>query len=376
MRARAQDRHRKHGTHICACVITLVTAFGAVSTPAAASEWRVVFGSSLIEWDSSSRGSIPPGCPEETCHELDLESGDLMDGIGSHFGLEWFFNRDDTVRWFTGAQLDLLASEYLSTQRSLGIAELHLIGGVEANLGLLRPLVRAGAGYAVLEPGGGDTAMFVEPALHIALSAEAGLRLGYRWSSHGAADSEDFIVSLVAPLDAPGMSGEWDLSWAVGSILTGPFGREDLRLRSGPYWQLGVHRNVDLVRGRLGLLIHTAGRETPVSLRVNRELDMDETVRVGGISVQWDRAMRPYLGLPWRMGAGVTVADWEKDYFWLINQHQELVRPEIEASAYLLAQIQLLNYRGVRLIGGLEPVYWPELELYEVRVRVGFEISP
>jgi hypothetical protein len=86
--------------------------------------------------------------------------------------------------------------------------------------------------------------------------------------------------------------------------------------------------------------------------------------------------MDPYLGLPWQLGGGITVADWDKDFFTLLNQHQELLKPAVEVGAYLMAQIRLLDYRGARLIAGVEPVYWPELDLYEVRARLGFEISP
>jgi hypothetical protein len=354
----------------------VLVALGLHGSPVAASEWRVVFGSSLVEWDADD-GAVPAGeCPDGSCHGFDLETANLTDGLGAHFALEYLFNREATIRWFAGSQLDLTAAEYRSSQRSLGIGELHLVGGVEANLGALRPVVRAGAGYAVAEPGSSAAAMFVEPSLHIALSAEAGIRLGYRWSSHGDADSEDLVVSLVAPLDKPGMSGQWDLSWAAGALLTGPFGSEDLGLRSGPYWQLGVHKHVDLVRGRLGLIVQGAARESPLSLRFPREIDLDETVRIGGLSIQWDREMDPYLGLPWQLGGGITVADWDKDFFTLLNQHQELLKPAVEVGAYLMAQIRLLDYRGARLIAGVEPVYWPELDLYEVRARLGFEISP
>ena len=115
-----------------------------------------------------------------------------------------------------GGELDVLFTEYNLSQRDFTLGAVMVVGGVDLDLGAVRPLLRAGGGAAGGD-GRGGAAWFWEAGVDVPLAANAALRIATRRAELRRAGHQELSLLLVAtPGGGPRIS-RWSVGWAWGA---------------------------------------------------------------------------------------------------------------------------------------------------------------
>ena len=261
------------------------------------------------------------------------------------------------------------------SQRDFTLGALLLVGGVDLDLGVVRPRRRAGAGAAGGD-GRGGAARFWEAGLDVPLAANAALRIATRRADWAGPDTEELSVLVVAtPGDGPRAS-RWSVGWAWGISVPGSLAGSDLELSRAPLWRLAAQREVGGHGDRIGFHLGATSHESKLFSTLGNVPDNQRGKWVIDLGARWDRLLAGDDMWRWRAGAGVSTASWyDEGNPFLVDSGGEVVEAGYEVAGNAHAALDFGVGGSLWLTVELEQVYWPAHELGEARVLLGLEVS-
>lgn len=93
-------------------------------------------------------------------------------------------------------------------------------------------------------------------------------------------------------------------------------------------------------------------------------------------SLTWDFPVVQTEATALRIGAGIKRADWSDDSLLLDDDRLVVVGEQGELGALLRADLAITINKPLFLLLGVEPVYWPGIDLGETRLRIGLRMGP
>ena len=337
--------------------------------------WSVVGGGFNYRWRTNGGHGHTEACREPRCDDADWRRGNLDNAIGWRLGAERSILAAGALSVVGGAELDLLFTEYNWSQRDFTLGAVLLVGGVEVDLGAVRPLLRAGVGAAGGDGRGGG-AWFWEGGLDVPLAANAALRIAARRADYAGPDTEELSLLLVATPGGGPRASRWSVGWAWGMSAPGALAGDDLELSRAPLWRLAAQREVGGHGDRVGVHLGATSHESTRYSTLGNVPDNQRGKWVIDVGARWDRALVRGDSWRWRVGAGATTASWWDDGNpFLVAGDGATVEAGWELAGTAHAALDLEVGGSLWLTVELEQAYWPALELGEARVLVGLEVS-
>jgi opacity protein-like surface antigen len=347
---------------------------GAVLAHAQSSPWRVVGGGFAHRWLTDGEHGHTQACREAACDDADWERGNLDNAIGFRLAGERDVAQTGALRLVAGGELDVLLTEYNSSQRDLALGALTAVGGVDVDLGAVTPLLRAGAGGVA---GGGRSgfAWFVEGGLDVRLSPGAALRVTARRGDWAGPRTEDLSLLLAARPDGSSGATPWSVGWVWGASWPGSLAGEDLELQRAPRWRLAAQRGLGSHGDRVGVLLGATSHESELYSDLGGVAGNQRGKWVIDLAARWERVLRGGDGWRWRLGAGAAAGGWsDEGNQLLVDDVGEGVDAGLELAATAHAAIDVNLSPALALTLEAEQAYWPGIELGEARLLIGLEV--
>jgi hypothetical protein len=372
-----RDNHLPIGAICCVTLLVGVMALSSASAEQPQSSWRLYAGPFQFSWktEDGPRGHIRD-CRTQQCNDEDFRRGNLDASIGMRVGAERGLWSAGRFHLAGGAEASLLFTEYNLSQHELRLLALDGLVAGRVDLGLPDILVRAGAGPLLSDDGRLGLNWFVEGGLELRLGPGAAIRAMARHSVYDRPAAGEVAVLLVAG-DGPGDErSRWQAQTGLGVAMPGLVAGDDLRLKQSPSVELALYRRLRSSRTRLGVAVDATAWESEVRTVWIHTPGNERTENITNISVVVDHELGRGRGVRWRVGAGAKAGDWSDSKGGLLHRRDEGVEGRSwEAAVLARAEAVLSVPRPSPLVIGVEQAYWPSLELSELRIRLGIQIS-
>jgi len=360
-----------------AAAVVLAGAISAAGALAQQPPWSVYGGGFNFRWQTDGGHGHTEACREPACDDADWRRGNLDNAIGWRLGAERALLATGRLRLTAGAELDLAFTEYNQSQSDFIVGALLATGGVDVALGPVRPILRLGAGGAAARDARGGGAWFVEGGLEVPLGGGAALRLSTRRAGLGGPRLEDASLVFVATPGEPREPGGWSLGWAWGGSEPGGVVGDDLALGRAPLWRLAAFRAVGRHGDRLGFHLGATSHESTLYSYLGNVPGNQRGKWVIDLGGGWQRVLAASQSIRWRAGAGARVASWfDEDNPFLVDDGGDTVKGTWEVAGTIIGGADLRLGEGLWLTAELEQSYWPSLDLGELRLLVGIEVTP
>ena len=351
-----------------------------LATPAPAEEskerWRFYGGMIHFNWDTVGPSGHTVDCRTPTCDDADFDRGNLDTSMGFRVGAERLLLDCRRLLLRAGAEGSVRFTDYDLSQRELILVDLLGVVSIGADLGRVRPLLRLGLGGSFTDDGRGRTATFVEPALDIDLGNNVALRVATRWTNRNGPDDNDTSLLVVSRGNDGSSLSRWAVESSAGVSIPGGLVGEDLELSRGPYWQISLFRELGSGSNRVGFALDLMRAESTERLVFQSVPGNERTDELFGFAGIWDRRIVATARWRWRAGAGIKMSDWSDEFGLLLDeQNVPIVGSSTELGALVKTDVLLNPDSRFPLLLGLEQLYWPDIELGELRVRLGVELA-
>ena len=360
-------------------------------------ETRVFGGSIATRWNTFGYH----GHDQEPCEPVDLSDpaalfpdcdandfarGNLDNSIGFRFGAE------RRLRPLGRASIDAGAeSTLMFTEHNLSQSDVTIISGA-GTVGVVVPLWRVDAGARV---GAGPffttdrsqtgALWFGEVSATIPLPGGAGFRIGYRSTtlldreeiggvtrSPRVADTSFMFVTPATPVTR----SIWEFGASTGVAIPGAAIGKSGELRRNEFHKLTALRELPW-RDTQALVSWTGTAHEsslagvfmgyPGNFRTN-------VVDSYGIGVRRNVTVRDDVTL--RYGAAAEIADWEDEFQFLRDEEGDTIDGGLEAGASIHAGVLLRAAAHFSVEAMAEQVYWPGIDIGELRLGIGIVVTP
>jgi hypothetical protein len=341
------------------------------------SHWMVYAGAQSFQWETTGgRSGHTVDCRTKACDGSDFNRANLDSSFGFRFGAERSLRDGHPLHLRAGAEAGLLFTEYDLSQHDLKLLELMGVIAVGADIGPLRPMLRAGLGGTLSDDGHARPAAFLEAALDVPVSHDTALRLAARLTERNGPDGNDLSVLVVTRGARGEVAAEWELDTQAGISFPGGLVGEDRELSRAPFWQISAFRGVGGGRNRIGFGVDIAGFESSVRTEFKGVSGNERSKEINGFTALWDLELPGGERTRWRIGAGAKLADWKDRYNLLLDdQGQDVLGSRTELGVLLKAETVFRPQSRFPILGGVEQVYWPDIDLGELRLRAGLQIA-
>jgi len=276
------------------------------------------------------------------------------------------------------AEASLSHTEYNVSQRDFSLVSAALFAGVDLDLRGMRLGARHGAGaYATSTATRSGVVRFTELSATVPLRRGAAIRVARRifaLSRTSAAPSRDLAVLFVTTsAGGPGAS-KWEFTASTGSTLPGAGLGGDRKLRRTALNSTTLLRSFDHHDLQLQLSWTSTAHESslPSIFHGYGGNFRSKTIESYGLGVSRTRSLSRALSIRW--SGGVEIADWRDEHRLLTRDGRELVAGvEVAATAGAAARLQLDS--RLALETSLQKVYWPAIDLGELRWTAGIVLT-
>ncbi len=369
-------RTRRGSGRILLSATCALLAWGSVGAEDEVRPWRVYAGVQQFDWDTDGLRGHKVDCRTEACDDGDFNRANLDSSIGFRVGAERSLLDEDSLLLRAGAEVGLLFTEYDLSQHDLKLLDLLGVVAVGVDLGPLQSFLRMGLGGTLTDDGRTGLVGFLEAAFDVPVGPGTALRLAARATERDGPDSDDLSLLVITGGSRNKGASNWQLDTQAGVSIPGVLVGEERQLSRAPFWQISVFRRIGKTRSRLGLGLDIAAFESMVRTEFKGVSGNERSKEVGGITAMWDFEFAEMDWLGWRVGAGVKLADWEAGSGLLLNeQGQEVVENRIDLGVLLKVDAVFKPRSRFPILTGIEQVYWPEIDLGELRLRLGLQIA-
>ena len=325
------------------------------------------------------------------CDANDFARGNLDNSIGFRFGFERDLRRVGRGRIHAGAEGTLMYTEYNLSQNDVTIINGAATAGASVPWWRIHAGVKLGAGpFMTTDTEQIGALWFAETSATIPVAGGAGLRIAYRHTtllnreeiegtrrSPRVVDTSFMFVASPAPArPLPEASSLWEFAAMTGISVPGAVFGGDGQLRSNEFHKLTAARALPWRGTQLAVSWAGAAHESskpgvfmgyPGNFRTN-------VVDAYGLSLRRGRALSDDVTL--RYGAGAEVADWEDEFRFLLDESGDTIvgGMEIGASAGIGVRLRAASHFSIE--ASAEQLYWPGIDIGELRLGVGIIISP
>jgi hypothetical protein len=365
------------------CVGRLLTAatcallaWGSTGAEEEAIPWRVYAGVQQFDWDTEGLRGHKADCRTEVCDDADFRRANLDASVGFRVGAERLLQDGSRLLIRAGAEAGLLFTEFDLSQHDLKLLDLLGVAAVGIDLGPLQSFLRAGFGATLTDDGRTGLAGFLEAAFDVPVSPDTAIRLAARTTERDGPDSDDLSLLMITGGSHGEGEQKWELDTQAGVSIPGALVGEDRQLSRAPFWQISVFRRIGDTKSRLGLGLDIAGFESMVRTDFKGVSGNERSKEVAGLAAVWDFEFAEGDRSRWRVGGGVKLADWEAGTGLLLDdQGEEVVENKMDLGVLLKVDAVFKPQSRFPILTGLEQVYWPEIDLSELRVRLGLQVA-
>jgi len=335
--------------------------------------WRVVIAAVPIRWNTDGWHGHHVACRDRLCDARDFSTGNLDNSFAYRLGIERDAWRLGRVALSGGLEVGMLFTEYNQSQRDFRISEALLVGGASTAVGPVDLILRGGLGGTYAHGERGGVARFLEGGAEFPLHDALGLRLTARVGNHAGPATKDFSFAFVAGrsgAEAPPV----EFAWSGGLSFPGEVHGKHRSLSTAPlvqvtaHWGLGTH-------DRIGVGVAATAHESGVRSDYGSVPDNERGTEVYEILCGWDRRLARRGAAELRGGAGVKIGAWGDEFPLLVDGRGTTVEGGVEGGVFALLEGDLRVRDALHVVLAGEQVYWPALEMGELRVRLGMRFA-
>jgi hypothetical protein len=230
---------------------------------------------------------------------------------------------------------------------------------------------------------------FAETSATIPVTAGAGFRIAYRNTtllnreeidgtrrSPRVVDTSFMFVASPAPARTAAPQSLWEFGGTTGVSVPGAVLGRDGELRRNEFQKLSAMRTLPWRETQIAVSWTGTAHESslpgvflgyPGNFRTN-------VVDAYGAGIRRGRALSDDASL--RYGAGIEIADWEDEFQFLRDENGETIVGGMELGAALHAGLRLAAAAHFSLEASVEQLYWPGIDIGELRLGIGIVVTP
>ncbi|HEX8618502.1 MAG TPA: hypothetical protein VF911_13020 [Thermoanaerobaculia bacterium] len=351
----------------------------------AAAETRVYAGPFATHWKTSGdHGHDQPCLFAPDCEADDLVRANLDNSIGFRAGVERTRGDWRALRLVAGADASFTDTEYNISQRNLNVFAAAVAGGVDADLWRVQLGARLGGGPFVTSDLTAGAQAYGELALTVPLVRAAALRMSVRETVMKPLHDGDLDLDHSSDPDASlrsrdvsilfvSTSRSTDATPWTFSAASGISSPRDLELSNALFTRLSVQRAMTpAIEGAFSWTSSAHESEVEGVFMGFGGNYRSKTVEAYGLSVRATHA----LSSRWSAFAngGAEAADWSDDHGLLIGEAGEVLDGGFELGVSIGGGVRRALTDDLAVEAFVEHVWWPGLDLGEIRSGVGIVI--
>ena len=339
-------------------------------------ETRTYGGALSTRWNTIGwHGHDQDLCPEAArggaaaCDDTDYRNANLDNSIGFRLGHERDSFARGPLKFVIGAESSFTDSEYNLSQNHIAFVSASAIAGIDYEISAARLGGRYGAGPFVTTDGRSGLQAFAEFNATVPIRRGAGLRLAHRFVGHlsPVVKRGETSILLVTSPETTGAS-RWEFAATAGTSKP-----DALNLRSAAFHRLAamyfLGRDLQVQASWTASAHESTVLTTFMGYPGN---ERGKTIESFGLALRHRHTFSDSLSVHY--SGGMELADWADRHHLLIRDGSDVMAgTEYGFTAAASVRLALAHHAAVE--GGVERIWWKDLELGETRWGIGLVLT-